>query len=84
MLTRLPNSSIIVFIPSGMPCSFIESEGKPIDWKTHQQEVLACRKCPRLVAWREQVARENGLPFAIGIIGQAGCRGLEMHKPALW
>ena len=23
------------------------------------QQVIACRKCPRLVAWREQVAREK-------------------------
>lgn len=34
-----------------------------MDWKTHQQEVLACRKCPRLVAWREQVAREKRAAF---------------------
>ncbi len=25
----------------------------------HQQRVVACRACPRLVAWREQVAREK-------------------------
>ena len=24
-----------------------------------QREIIACRKCPRLVAWREQVAREK-------------------------
>ncbi|HEY3310197.1 MAG TPA: uracil-DNA glycosylase [Anaerolineales bacterium] len=27
------------------------------------QEVVACRKCPRLVAWREQVAREKRRAF---------------------
>jgi uracil-DNA glycosylase len=26
-------------------------------WKEHHQEVAACRRCPRLVAWREEVAR---------------------------
>ena len=28
-----------------------------LSWNKHQTEVLACRKCPRLVAWREEVAR---------------------------
>jgi uracil-DNA glycosylase len=27
-------------------------------------EVIACRRCPRLVAWREQVAREKRAAFA--------------------
>jgi uracil-DNA glycosylase family 4 len=27
--------------------------------ETLNQQVIACRKCPRLVAWREQVAREK-------------------------
>jgi uracil-DNA glycosylase family 4 len=27
-------------------------------------EVIACRKCPRLVAWREQVAREKRAAFS--------------------
>ena len=34
-----------------------------MDWETHNQEVIACRKCPRLVAWREQVAREKRAAF---------------------
>jgi uracil-DNA glycosylase len=29
-----------------------------------EAEVTACRKCPRLVAWREQVAREKRASFA--------------------
>ncbi len=28
-------------------------------WELHDQKVIACRACPRLVAWREQVAREK-------------------------
>lgn len=28
-----------------------------LSWKEHQEEVIACRKCPRLVAWREEVAQ---------------------------
>ena len=28
-------------------------------WKTLMQDIIACRACPRLVAWREQVAREK-------------------------
>ncbi len=29
-----------------------------------EREVVACRRCPRLVAWREQVAREKRASFA--------------------
>jgi uracil-DNA glycosylase family 4 len=29
-----------------------------------EEEVVACRRCPRLVAWREQVAREKRASFA--------------------
>lgn len=29
------------------------------EWKNHDKDVIACRICPRLVAWREQVAREK-------------------------
>lgn len=28
-----------------------------LDWQTLNQEIITCRACPRLVAWREQVAR---------------------------
>jgi uracil-DNA glycosylase len=30
-----------------------------MELETLNQEVIACRKCPRLVAWREQVSREK-------------------------
>jgi uracil-DNA glycosylase len=29
----------------------------PMNLKQHNQEIIACRKCPRLVEWREEVAR---------------------------
>jgi uracil-DNA glycosylase family 4 len=29
------------------------------NWKTHNNELLACRRCPRLVEWRERVASEK-------------------------
>ena len=32
-------------------------------WKQHDETVIACRACPRLVAWREQVAREKRRAF---------------------
>lgn len=32
-------------------------------WELHNREVISCRKCPRLVAWREQVAREKRRAF---------------------
>jgi uracil-DNA glycosylase family 4 len=28
-------------------------------WDVHDQKVINCRACPRLVAWREQVARDK-------------------------
>ena len=30
-----------------------------MDLEAHNRQVIACRKCPRLVAWREEVAREK-------------------------
>jgi uracil-DNA glycosylase len=29
-----------------------------------EAEIVDCRRCPRLVAWREQVARERRAAFA--------------------
>ncbi len=29
------------------------------DWQSLNEEIVACRACPRLAAWREQVAREK-------------------------
>jgi uracil-DNA glycosylase len=31
----------------------------PIPLQIHNDEIIACRACPRLVAWREQVARDK-------------------------
>jgi len=36
---------------------------RPMDWETLEQELIGCRKCARLVAWREQVAREKKAAF---------------------
>lgn len=33
------------------------------NWHDLEQEVISCRKCPRLVAWREEVAREKRRAF---------------------
>jgi len=33
------------------------------EWEAHNQEVVACRRCPRLVEWRERVAREKRKAF---------------------
>jgi uracil-DNA glycosylase len=30
-----------------------------LTWQEHNQSVIACRKCPRLVEWRERMAREK-------------------------
>ena len=30
-----------------------------IDWPSLESTITACRRCPRLVAWREEVAREK-------------------------
>jgi uracil-DNA glycosylase len=35
------------------------SEGKVGDWQVLQTEITECRLCPRLVAWREEVARSK-------------------------
>jgi len=38
-----------------------DNEGAAPDrpWEALEREVIACRRCPRLVEWREQVAREK-------------------------
>lgn len=41
--------------PIAMPTSFSHEH----DHAQLQQEIIACRRCPRLVAWRERVAREK-------------------------
>jgi uracil-DNA glycosylase len=33
------------------------------DWRRLEGDVVACRACPRLVAWREQVARDKRAAF---------------------
>ncbi len=39
------------------------------------EEIVVCRRCPRLVAWREQVARERRAAFARGeLLGTARFR----------
>ena len=35
------------------------SSEQEISWQTLNNEIATCRACPRLVAWREQVAREK-------------------------
>jgi len=34
-----------------------------LDWEIHNRTLTACRDCERLVAWREQVAREKRRAF---------------------
>jgi uracil-DNA glycosylase family 4 len=42
----------------------LTSRGNATELATLAQEIEACRRCPRLVAWREQVARERRAAFA--------------------
>jgi len=37
----------------------LETPKSSAQWQTLHQDVINCRACPRLVAWREQVAREK-------------------------
>lgn len=37
--------------------------GKPSGFEQLNRELIECRRCPRLVAWREQVAREKRAAF---------------------
>jgi uracil-DNA glycosylase family 4 len=40
------------------------SANGPAELEALEREVVACQRCPRLVAWREQVAREKRAAFA--------------------
>jgi uracil-DNA glycosylase family 4 len=37
----------------------VMNHSESISWKILNQTIVVCRKCPRLVAWREQVAQEK-------------------------
>ena len=45
-------------------------------------EVAECRRCPRLVAWREQVARRSGPPSATRCTGAARSPASATPRPA--
>jgi len=34
-----------------------------MNWERHNQQLIACRRCPRLVEWRERMAREKRAAF---------------------
>lgn len=38
-------------------------EARLMDWVTLEKAVISCRRCPRLVAWREEVARQKRRAF---------------------
>jgi len=40
-----------------------------MDFEALDQEIIACRKCPRLVAWREEVAQAKRKAIRIGSTG---------------
>ncbi len=54
------------------------------NFETLNKEIIACRKCPRLVAWREEVALPNAKLIKNGIIGASRYRGLEIAGRACW
>ena len=47
-----------------------------------QAEIVDCRTCPRLVAWREQVAARSGPRSATRTTGAARCPGSAIPTPA--
>jgi uracil-DNA glycosylase family 4 len=42
----------------------VDSDGRAAELEMLAGEIEGCRRCPRLVAWREQVARERRAAFA--------------------
>ena len=51
--------------------------------ETLNQQVITCRKCPRLVSWREAVAREKRRAPVFGAV--LGCRTRERsERQAFW
>ena len=41
-------------------------------WTSLETALIACRRCPRLVGWREQVAREKRRAYQ-GCVDDGGC-----------
>jgi uracil-DNA glycosylase len=44
--------------------------------------LVNCRRCPRLVAWREETASASGAPTAIGSIGAGRSPALATRRRA--
>ena len=52
-------------------------------WRRLAEEISDCRRCPRLVQWREQVARERRAAFARGaLLGPAAARASAIRPRA--
>lgn len=49
--------------PRTMPLSPVPRPGDPVPLDDLERAIVACRACPRLVAWREEVARTRRAAF---------------------
>ena len=60
------------FRPAGRRHLRTARSREPLTLEELERQITDCRKCPRLVAWREQVAREKRAAFARrGLLGRA-------------
>ena len=59
MTTREPRAAGVVRTAAG-----VERAARGAGWEELDERICSCRACPRLVAWREQVAREKRASFA--------------------
>jgi len=84
--TSLPSGKATVFILLGCDVDFMNLDREtPLDaWRSLEDEIVACRRCPRLVAWREQVAETRRRAYRQWSIGAGQCRASATRVPVCW
>lgn len=55
-----------------------------VDWETFERVLTQCRRCERLVAWREQVAREKRRAYQDWDYWARPVPGLGDHRARVW
>ena len=61
----------------------VSNQGRPDSLAAVQQDVADCRRCPRLVRWREEVARTGRASYAGQVYWGRGVPGLGDPQAAL-
>jgi len=62
----------------------VAGSGSPLTLAALDAQIIECRRCPRLVEWREEVARTKRAAFADDEYWGRPVPGLGVAEPAIW